>query len=66
MSYEDGLAKMVHPMNREQRAESREHEGTIIDEVNPADCQLPTANYANLDGFMIGRASFGNPWCFIP
>lgn len=20
----------------------------------------------NLDGFMIGRASFGNPWCFIP
>ncbi len=21
---------------------------------------------SNLDGFMIGRASFGNPWCFIP
>ena len=20
----------------------------------------------NLDGFMIGRASFGNPWCFVP
>lgn len=20
----------------------------------------------NLDGFMIGRSSFGNPWCFIP
>ena len=20
----------------------------------------------NLDGFMIGRASFGNPWCFLP
>jgi tRNA-dihydrouridine synthase len=19
----------------------------------------------NLDGFMIGRASFGNPWCFV-
>ncbi len=22
--------------------------------------------YKNLDGFMIGRASFGNPWCFLP
>ncbi len=21
--------------------------------------------YKNLDGFMIGRASFGNPWCFL-
>lgn len=20
----------------------------------------------NLDGFMIGRGSFGNPWCFLP
>lgn len=20
----------------------------------------------NLDGFMIGRSSFGNPWCFLP
>lgn len=24
------------------------------------------ATKKNLDGFMIGRASFGNPWCFIP
>jgi len=22
--------------------------------------------FKNLDGFMIGRASFGNPWCFLP
>ncbi len=22
--------------------------------------------HKNLDGFMIGRASFGNPWCFVP
>jgi Dihydrouridine synthase (Dus) len=22
--------------------------------------------YKNLDGFMIGRASFGNPWSFLP
>ncbi len=23
-------------------------------------------SHKNLDGFMIGRASFGNPWCFLP
>jgi tRNA-dihydrouridine synthase B len=44
MWYEDGVAKMVHPNNRNNE--------TIIDK--------------NLDGFMIGRASFGNPWCFLP
>ncbi len=22
--------------------------------------------FKNLDGFMVGRASFGNPWCFLP
>jgi tRNA-dihydrouridine synthase B len=22
--------------------------------------------HKDLDGFMIGRASFGNPWCFLP
>ena len=37
LSYEDGLAKMVHP-----------------------------AGLKNLDWFMIGRASFGNPWGFLP
>jgi tRNA-dihydrouridine synthase B len=37
MSYEDGVAKMVHP-----------------------------TGLKNLDGFMIWRASFGNPWCFLP
>ncbi len=24
------------------------------------------AGLKNLDGFMIGRASFGNPWGFLP
>jgi tRNA-dihydrouridine synthase len=24
------------------------------------------AGLKNLDGFMIGRSSFGNPWCFLP
>ncbi|HBA44743.1 TPA: hypothetical protein DCZ31_01970 [Patescibacteria group bacterium] len=34
----------------------------IIPPPNP----LPGGEGVNLDGFMIGRASFGNPWCFLP
>lgn len=30
-----------------------------------AKIQSPNPDDANLDGFMIGRASFGNPWCFL-
>lgn len=26
----------------------------------------PTDENVRLDGFMIGRGSFGNPWCFVP
>ncbi len=44
LSYDDGVAKIIHPDNRD---------GQISDKKN-------------LDGFMIGRASFGNPWCFLP
>ncbi len=66
LSYEDGVTKMIHPENRIQRAESREQDGTNTYDIDPANCQLPTANYSNLDWFMIGRASFGNPWCFLP
>ena len=44
MSYDDGLAKIIHPENRDGRISDKK----------------------NLDGFMIGRASFGNPWCFLP
>lgn len=31
--------------------------------LNPGMSELTKKN---LDGFMIGRASFGNPWCFLP
>lgn len=44
LSYDDGIAKIIHPENRD---------GKI-------------SEFKNLDGFMIGRASFGNPWCFLP
>lgn len=31
-----------------------------------ADWDDGMAKKKNLDGFMIGRGSFGNPWCFLP
>lgn len=33
--------------------------------IHPANREHPDPNHKNLDGFMIGRASFGNPWCFL-
>ena len=49
MSYADGIKKIIHPQNRTQ-----EDLGTKEQILQK-----------NLDGFMIGRASFGNPWCFL-
>ena len=36
--------------------------------IHPANRNSPITETSpkNLDGFMIGRASFGNPWCFLP
>ncbi len=34
--------------------------------IHPANRDGNTSEYRNLDGFMIGRHSFGNPWCFLP
>jgi len=55
MNYDDGVHKILHPSNRS-------------DIIYPDDTlQLGTGgSLKNLDGFMIGRASFGNPWCFLP
>lgn len=51
IDYNDGLEKIIHPQNR-------------IKEALPA---IGGSNgMQNLDGFMIWRASFGNPWCFLP
>jgi tRNA-dihydrouridine synthase B len=57
MSYQDGMRKMLHPKNREE----------VIYPSDP-DTRARSAgsDMHNLDGFMIGRASFGNPWCFLP
>lgn len=55
VDYEDGLEKIIHPANRE---DSRD---IIATESSTKEFQPK-----NLDGFMIGRASFGNPWCFLP
>ena len=72
MSYEDGLAKMVHPLNRVSVI-STESSASVTTKRDPAQkdteqdfSQIRNDRYKNLDGFMIGRASFGNPWCFLP
>ncbi len=73
MSYADGVQKMVHPENRKQQSgDSNQHGNTESSVSNIHTHQsthwsLHTDNSPfNLDGFMIGRASFGNPWCFLP
>lgn len=33
--------------------------------IHPENRNGVTTDYKNLDGFMIWRASFGNPWCFL-
>jgi tRNA-dihydrouridine synthase B len=55
MGYADGTRKILHPANRD----------TLV--FPGEESVLGTGGgWKNLDGFMIGRASFGNPWCFLP
>lgn len=57
MSYDDGVRKILHPLSRSE-------------DIYPGDEMLRAAyagkSVQNLDGLMVGRASFGNPWCFQP
>ena len=65
MSYDDGVEKMVHPENRFPVIPGLTRDPAQPDTTGflpPQEWQT----YKNLDGFMIGRASFGNPWCFLP
>lgn len=46
------------------------YEDGISKMIHPENKNIQTetsshVGYKNLDGFMIGRASFGNPWCFL-
>ncbi len=68
MSYEDGVLKIVHPENRSRHREERSNPGTWIASSSTTETGglLAMTEPKNLDGFMIGRASFGNPWCFLP
>ena len=78
MNYADGIAKIVHPRNRtpeifiknEKISGKNEYqsESNTLDKINEnLNSELKDKIfYKNLDGFMIGRASFGNPWCFLP
>lgn len=65
LSYDDGLEKIVHPNNRNQLSVISNQDGAIGN-ATPDTWYLIPNTYSNLDGFMIGRASFGNPWCFLP
>lgn len=58
MSYTDGVQKIIHPYNR-NKAGSK----ILNSDENTSEQSISAKN---LDGFMIGRASFGNPWCFLP
>lgn len=74
MSYDDGVKKMVHPENRIWNPHPEKEELEEVSQkgihYNVTPPNLPFSGEGlkpkNLDGFMIGRASFGNPWCFIP
>jgi tRNA-dihydrouridine synthase len=56
MDYADGVNKMLHPANRSNQI----YAGDAMFQGRS------TLSFKNLDGFMIGRSSFGNPWCFLP
>ena len=55
--YDDGLLKTKHPKNRSE---------TFFPGDERLRTELPGTPGADLDGFMIGRSSFGNPWAFLP
>lgn len=59
---------MVHPNNRKQVSENSDQDTVEqnFTKNDPDISYLRPHTYRNLDGFMIGRASFGNPWCFLP
>jgi tRNA-dihydrouridine synthase B len=71
-SYDDGVMKMVHPENHTftPHPDKGESEGDLFQTWKQTSPNLPLWGEGsipkNLDGFMIWRASFGNPWCFIP
>ncbi len=43
----------------------RDYDDGVEKLIHPENLLSPGTR-KNLDGFMIGRASFGNPWCFLP
>jgi tRNA-dihydrouridine synthase B len=79
MSYEDGVRKLTHPENvsflssrRDVRDPFQNHvwvwnDQNLLNE-NERDSSFHSEwqKKNDLDWFMIGRASFGNPWCFLP
>lgn len=54
LDVDDGLRKIIHPSLRSENIFSQDEELRQI------------VGAKNLDGLMIGRSSFGNPWSFLP
>lgn len=77
MSYEDGMRKVVHPHNRDSKvlvksegiwAKNEHQNETYVANMMNEERNFELKDqvfHKDLDGFMIGRASFGNPWCFL-
>ncbi len=49
------MSKIIHPRNRDTTIFARDPE-----------TRSAVESALDLDGFMIGRGSYGNPWCFLP
>ncbi len=64
MNYADGARKIIHPNNRRSLYRSVLDDTQKLQTWETIDT-LTMNDKRNLDGFMIGRASFGNPWCFL-
>lgn len=60
LSYADGLEKIIHPSNRTSHIFSGDE--VLREEWESKKSEQGEAK--NLDGLMIGRACFGNPWAF--
>lgn len=69
MSYDDGISKIDPPViaRSETTWQSREDDflsnHSVLGENRDPES---SSGWQGLDWFMIGRASFGNPWCFLP
>lgn len=80
LNYEDGMRKILIPEDCRMKSDAlvkseairvkNEHQNeTYVSNTASEERSAELKErvfHKSLDGFMIGRASFGNPWCFLP